>query len=320
MTPRRARAPATPTLDALARPSGTFAILALDQRESLRAIIAERTARRLDAVANEELRSFKVAVARALTPVASAVLLDVDFGLEPVLAARALAPGCGLIVAADALRQAPGRPVEDTALDERVDPAAAAASGAVALKLLVLWRGPSEADRIVDLAERFVRRCRLSGLLSVLEPVVRQPRDGTPGGSVTAGEWDREAAILEAAEALGSLGADLYKTEVPLHGRGDSGEITRRCGEIGERVSGPWVVLSQGVDLADFPAAVDAACRGGASGFLAGRALWTDSIGPGGGDGLTYRLESIARPRLAALADTVDRVGRPWSAAAGRAV
>lgn len=305
------------SLDRIARPSGTFAILALDQRESLRAIIGERTGRRIDAVGNEELRSFKVAVARTLTPVASAVLLDVDFGLEPVLAARALADGCGLIVAADALRQAPGQPVADTTLDDRVDPGAASRSGAVALKLLVLWRGPSEAERIVDLSRRFVARCRTNGLLSVLEPVVRPPRDAT-----STDAWDREAAILDAAETLGTIGADLYKAEVPLHGRGDRAEITRRCQEIGERVSGPWVVLSQGVDLADFPTAVEAACRGGASGFLAGRAVWTDSIGPGGRDELTQRLETIARPRLERLAETVDRVGRPWRtvAAASRAV
>jgi sulfofructosephosphate aldolase len=313
VTARRTRArtaPTAPTLDALARPSGTFAILALDQRESLRAIIAERTGRRLDAVANEELRSFKVMVARTLTPVASAVLLDVDFGLEPVLAARALAPGCGLIVAADALQQAPGQPVADTALDERVDPLVAAASGASGLKLLVLWRGPSEADHVVDLAKRFVARCRRNALLSVLEPVVRPPRYEAPG------KWDREAAILEAAAALGSIGADLYKTEVPLHGHGEADEIARRCSDNGSRVSGPWVVLSQGVEVGDFPAAVEAACRGGASGFLAGRAVWTDSIGPGGREELASRLEAIARPRLAALAETVDRLGRPWSGAA----
>jgi sulfofructosephosphate aldolase len=306
-----ARPAAAPTLDAIARPSGTFAMLALDQRESLRAIIAGRTGRDLAAVPDEELRAFKVAVAKTLTPVASAVLLDVDFGLEPVLSAGALAAGCGLIVAADALTQSPGAPVEDTNLDPRVDPATAAASGAVALKLLVLWRGPREAEAIASLSRRFVDRCRSGGLLSVLEPVVRLPR-----GESADGGWDREASILDAAEALGSIGADLYKAEVPLHGRAEPAELTERCRAIGERVGGPWVVLSQGVELEDFPGAVEAACRGGASGFLAGRAVWTDSIQPGRAEGLTRRLETIARPRLAVLGETVDRLARPWRAAA----
>jgi sulfofructosephosphate aldolase len=252
------RLTSVPTLDAIARPSGAFAMLALDQRESLRTIIADRTGRDHSDVGDEKLRAFKVSVARALTPVASAVLLDVDYGLEPVLDADALDPSCGLIVAADALTQEPGEAVEETALDDRVRPEWARARGAAALKLLVLWRGPDEASRVVDLARRFVARCREGGLLSVLEPVARPPRDG--------GEWDREAAILDAADALGSIGADLYKAEVPLHGRGDPARITAGCRAIGERVAGPWVVLSQGVDLADFPAAVERA-----AGVLAGR-------------------------------------------------
>jgi sulfofructosephosphate aldolase len=300
----------TPTLDALARPSGGFAILALDQRESLRAIIAERTGRPLSSVVDQELRAFKVAVARAVTPAASAILLDVDFGLDPVIDAGAIAPGCGLIVAADALTQAPGEPVTDTDLDERVEPRAAAANGAVALKLLVLWRGAADANRVDELARRFVAGCRDAGLLSVLEPVVRMPADSI------ANAWDRDEAILEAATALGSIGADLYKAEVPFHGRGDRDEIARRCAAIGQRVTGPWVVLSQGVELADFPAAVEAACRGGASGFLAGRAIWTDSIAAAGPDELERRLMSTARPRFAALAETFDRFARPWRSAA----
>jgi sulfofructosephosphate aldolase len=175
----------------------------------------------------------------------------------------------------------------------------------------VLWRGSREAEAIVSLGRRFVDRCRSGGLLSVLEPVVRPPR-----GESADGGWDREAAILDAAEALGSIGADLYKAEVPLHGRAEPRELTERCRAIGQRVGGPWVVLSQGVELEDFAGAVGAACRGGASGFLAGRAVWTDSIEPGGAEGLTGRLETIARPRLAALGETVDRLARPWREAA----
>ncbi|HEY3523669.1 MAG TPA: hypothetical protein VGK63_08190 [Candidatus Limnocylindrales bacterium] len=301
-----------PDLDALARPSGTFAMLALDQRESLRTIVAERTRRNVDAVTDDELRAFKVAAARELTPFASAVLLDADFGLDPVLDAHALAAGCGLIVAADALVQAPGGPVEETDLDDRVTAALAGGAGAAALKLLVLWRA-DEAAGVVDLARRFVSRCRSAGLLAVLEPVVRPPRQG----STDAESFDREAAILDAAEALGSLGADLYKAEVPFRGRGEAAAITAGCRELGERIRGPWVVLSQGVDLDAFPLAVEAACRGGASGFLAGRAIWTDSIGEGGGGALAERLAAVARPRLEALGGLVDRVGRPWREAPG---
>ncbi|MFL5757222.1 MAG: hypothetical protein ACJ77N_13105 [Chloroflexota bacterium] len=292
-------------LRALARPSGALAMVALDQRESLRTIVAERSGRELDAVSDGEIRRLKAAIAAAVTPHASAILLDTRFGLEPVREAAALAPSCALILAADELEQEPGMPVEETDLDEAVDVDAIDASGAVALKLLVLWRGEGSRPRLESIVLAFLDRCRRARVLSVLEAVVRPPR------GVDAGSWDREAAILDAAQALSPLGPDLYKAEVPLHGRGDQDEIHDRCIALDAAIGRPWVLLSQGVDVDDFPAAVDAACRAGASGFLAGRAIWTDSIGPGGEDELRSRLEEIAVPRLRQLGELVDRIARP---------
>src|SRR5690349_25044669 len=100
-------------LAALRRPSGAFAMLALDQRESLRTMIAGGP-RAADASAptDEDLIAFKVAATRALTPFASGVLLDVPLGLEPARMAGAIASGCGVLVAADRLTQAPRGPVE----------------------------------------------------------------------------------------------------------------------------------------------------------------------------------------------------------------
>src|SRR5256885_8925886 len=103
-------------LAALARPRGTFAMLALDQRESLRAMLVAARAEATD----EALSRFKVQAVRSLTPFASAVLLDVAYGLTAVRGAKAIAPGCGLIVAADTLQQQRGGAVEDTDVDEAV--------------------------------------------------------------------------------------------------------------------------------------------------------------------------------------------------------
>jgi sulfofructosephosphate aldolase len=44
-------------------------------------------------------------------------------------------------------------------------------------------------------------------------------------------------------------------------------------------VSGAWVVLSTGVEPAMFPAALTEGIVAGASGFLAGRAIWQDIVG-----------------------------------------
>ncbi len=52
------------TLDALARENGTFAMVAMDQRESLRTMLRERGQQATDA----EVERFKLAVARELAP------------------------------------------------------------------------------------------------------------------------------------------------------------------------------------------------------------------------------------------------------------
>jgi sulfofructosephosphate aldolase len=69
-------------------------------------------------------------------------------------------------------------------------------------------------------------------------------------------------------------------------------------------------VLSQGVDPADFPAAVEAACKGGASGMLAGRAVWTATLADADPTEL-LRTRSVSR--LQELGAIVDAHGRPWT-------
>src|SRR2546423_2962657 len=128
----------TTTLDALARPSGGFAMVAMDQRGSLRDMLAAHPGRASDDAA---LVGFKLAVARELGPLASGFLIDREYGFARVAAERLLPDSCGLILAVDALQQPPGGPVEETDLDPAVDPAAARAAGAGAAPPLPLWRG-----------------------------------------------------------------------------------------------------------------------------------------------------------------------------------
>jgi sulfofructosephosphate aldolase len=286
------------TLDALARENGTFLMVAMDQRESLRAMLAERHP---EPIEDERLVHFKLAVARELAPYASGFLIDRQFGFDEVVRQRLLPKTCGLVLAADAIVPEPGNPVGDTRLDPEVDAFAAAAAGAVALKLLVVWRDDGDRPRRLEMAGRFVEKACSAGLLSVLEGVVRGPADG----------FDREAAIVDSARELASVRPSLYKVEVPLHGRGDPAELERRCRKIDAVLDCPWVVLSSGVEPGDFPAAVEAACRAGASGILAGRALWRGVLGA---DDPTFLLRVHAAPRLERLAGIVDLYGRPWSA------
>jgi sulfofructosephosphate aldolase len=285
----------TISLDALARPSGTFLMVAMDQRESLRTMLVERHG---GPIGDERLAAFKVAVTRELSPHASALLVDSEYGwFHTIVADRLVAPSCGLIMAVDALEQEPGEIVEDTELDRTVDVEQAVAGGVVALKLLVIWRDDARRAHRRETAREFVELARAHGILSVLEPVVRVP------------EVDREGAIVEAASELGALHPSLYKCQVPFGGKGPAAEITRWSREIDAVLPCPWVVLSQGVDPADFPRAVEAACKGGASGMLAGRAVWMSTLDDADP---TRLLRQHSVPRLEQLAALVDAHATPW--------
>lgn len=285
------------SLTELARPSGGLAMVAMDQRESLRAMLGTLTPA---PVPDSDLTKFKVAVATELGAHASGFLIDRNYGFDEVLTRRLLPPTCGLILASDRLRHPPeGGPVVETSIDEEINPAHVRERGVVAMKLLLVWRPDANRDRRLEMAAEFVRRCTDAGLLSILEGVVRPTSDS---------DFDRQQ--LEAAAELGALRPSLYKAQVPRRGV-DQAEVGRVCERISATVPVPWVVLSQGVTIEDFPTALHTACHAGASGFLAGRAIWSDTLADP-----TPLLRSRAVDRLKRLAELVDRSARPWQEAA----
>ena len=288
---------------ALSRPSGAFAMVAIDQRESLRTMLRQTS----DTAASDlDIVAFKLAVLRRLSAYASAFLLDRDYALGPALAAGALRPGFGLIVAADRLIQEPGGPVDRTELDGSVFELAVAA-GATALKLLVPWDPAGGASHRTELVAEFVDRCRAAGVLSLVEGVVRLH----PGADEA---WLGTEGILEAARELVRHDPDLYKAQVPTLGNGSSDDIVAWSRRMTAIVGRPWVVLSSGVPPREFPRAVEAACRGGASGFLAGRAIWTGALPE---SQRVDQLEGVAAPLLVRLGAIVDKHARPWRLAIG---
>jgi sulfofructosephosphate aldolase len=283
---------AKPDLSALARPSGAFAMLAVDQREAMRAMFAEHQS---EPVSDEQVTGFKLAATRTLTPYASAVLLDKQFVLDRAIAERAVAPGCALIAAADEFIPSAEELVADVRIDAAVDPAYYRDRGVQALKLLVIYRPDGDPSPRISMVEEFVDRCRSNGLISIIEPVSRAP--------LTESDWDWNSGVLAAARELGVLGADLYKAEMPLRGEGSDDEVRAACAAITETVATPWVVLSSGVHRDRFARAVALACAEGASGFLAGRAVWSACIGAP--DPL-QALRQDAVGRLQLLCETVD--------------
>jgi sulfofructosephosphate aldolase len=278
----------------LARASGAFAMLAIDQRESMRAMFAEKQS---GPVSDQQLVDFKLAALRALTPFASAVLIDKPFAWDRAIADKVVASGCALIAAADRFLSGQDELIADVEIDETVIPAVVREDGAFAMKLLVIWRPDEPPEKRVALVDRFIDRCRKANLLSVIEPVSRRRRDKKP--------VDLNEGIVAAAVELGARGADLYKAEVPYHGAASEAEVRRACAKLSAAIRSPWVVLSSGVAADHFPTAVEWSCREGASGFLAGRAVWRGVIGQAD---VEKALAGDAATRLKRLGDLVDRV------------
>ena len=287
-------------LTKLARPSGALAMVAVDQREALRGMFAVHQSA---PVTDEQLTQFKVDVARELSPFASALLVDQEFGVDAIIDQKALVDTCGLIAAADLLVGPPGGAATDTAVDPDVDPLRMKDIGSVGLKFLVLWRNDESPDVRAKLVEDFNKLCAVSGLPSIIEIIVKPPMDASKN-------FNREEELIIAAREAATWKPDLYKAEVPFHGEGDLNLVTKNAERISEAIGSPWVVLSNGVKQPYFNDAVKACAMGGASGFLAGRAVWADIVGAAD---IPKALRDVSIPRLERLAEIVDTHAKPWS-------
>lgn len=252
------------TIDTFRDSRGNFSMLAVDQRESLRNMLGRASPGR--PIADSELVGFKVQACAALTPYASGVLVDRLYGLPAARTAK-----CPLILAADVLHSdVAGGPVTRAEVDHEVTAAVVDEFGAIALKMLVAWL-PDARDKAASLAQEFMDLCRRLEIIGIVEGVVR------PVDFDTWSDADKNAALVQAAQDLATSRPDLYKAEVPLFGAGTPPDIITTAQRITDSVDCPWVVLSSGVDADAFPRAVELSMAGGASGFLAGRAVWADA-------------------------------------------
>ncbi|MBX3030615.1 MAG: hypothetical protein KF809_10670 [Chloroflexi bacterium] len=290
----------------LARSSGGFAMLALDQRISLQSMFlsAGRPATSAD------LDAFRSLVLEAAEGHVSAVLLERGY-LGRLGITQWPADRPSLILAADDLHQELGSPAQDAGIDHDAV-TVAPALGATALKLLMPWMAGADEEthaRQAATAAAFVDAAHEAGLPALVEAIVH-------GGTQAGVQRATPDELLEAAAIL-SRGADVYKAQVPIHGGDAVADVTALAREMTAVVGIPWVVLSTGVPDARFPELVAASCRGGASGFLAGRAIWSRAV-PGTDVEDTRRLLEGSSDDLRHLAAIVDAEARPWTEATGR--
>ncbi len=288
-------------LDRIAGPGGIFAILAMDQRGTLRSMLDKAGRPSGDA----EMSAFKVDVIAALSPHASGVLTDVEYGVGPVRAAGALDGRAGLMIASERSPQPRWHDeYRNEYSPEQRGPRFVVEHGGAALKFLVRWRPdrpavegePDLAGEALDAVRRVVEDCRAQGLPSVIEPLVSlTPRD------------DAEAAhrlVIRSAELLAGLRPDLLKLEWPGDAAGCA-ELSKVCGHV------PWTLLSAGVTYEAFVERVLVAMDAGASGYIAGRAFWGEAVALTGAERQAF-LRDVAVPRMTKLNAAIAGHGRSW--------
>jgi len=117
-------------------------------------------------------------------------------------------------------------------------------------------------------------------------------------------------------------GVDVFKLESPVAadavpgvGGGDWQEIQAVFDEMGRLAGRPWVMLSAGAGKAAFRNILTHAYRAGASGYLAGRAIWLDAFGNfPDWDRIRTDLTSEAADYMADLNALTDADAQPWHA------
>jgi sulfofructosephosphate aldolase len=281
-------------------------MLALDQRISLQTMF-EAMGRPFG---DGDLDAFRDVVLDEVESHVSAVLLERGYLCRTAITRW---PGNrpALILAVDELQQELGSPAQDAGLDHEAV-AVAPELGAQALKLLMPWIAGADDEthaRQTATVAAFVEAAHGVGLPALVESIVH-------GGTRPGERLATPDELLGAAATL-SRGADVYKAQVPIHGGDSPADVTALAREMTQVVGIPWVVLSTGVPDARFPELVAASCRGGASGFLAGRAIWSRAVA--GADPVSTRaLLAGSAQDLDRLASIVDAEARPWTEAAGR--
>lgn len=295
-------------LTALSTPKGIFTIVALDHTTWFRQLFAPTAP---NDAPYEPIVNLKLDLVRSLAPHASAILLDPIYGLGPAIQTAALPGRVGLLsLLEDARFAAPG-PDHVTHLLEGWSVAKAKRLGADGVKLHCYYRydDPVRAPREEALLRQIIRDCETFDLPFFPEPLVY---DVEPGA--------RRRVIIENARRIAALGADVLKLEFPVDVRVEADERVWRaaCRELSQAIEKPWTLLSAGVDYETFKRQVRVACEEGASGFVAGRAIWQEA-GALTGEARRAFLETVATARLSELAEIAEACGTGWPQIYGRA-
>src|SRR5437588_915567 len=141
-------------LESVSDSRGVIGALAIDQRDALRKLFSAELKIEKHAVKREQLEEFKSVVVRALSPHASAVLLEPQYGLR---AAAQRASSCGLLMAYEVSGYDPDVPGRIPRLLEGWSVRRLMDAGAHCIKVL-LYYALSDAPEIMDRKRAWVER------------------------------------------------------------------------------------------------------------------------------------------------------------------
>src|SRR5579863_590396 len=315
-------------LQAVANSHGVIAAAAMDQRGSLRSSIAKDKGVDKKAVTSEMMSEFKEAVVRVLTPHASAILLDPEFGLN---AAKQRARGCGLLLAYEKSgydNTQPGR-LPDLLDDYSVRRIVAA--GADCVKIL-LYYSPSDPAPINEIKHAWVERigaeCQAADVPFFLEFVGYD--EGLDEKGIEFARKKPELVKRSMEEfSKPQYGVDVLKVEVPVNMayvagtrscKGDSAytrdqakEFFRNAAAVAKK---PFIYLSAGVSNETFSETLELAAESGTnfSGVLCGRATWKEGIPVYAKQGVKALEDWLSNQGVANIKNVNDRIvaAKPW--------
>jgi len=276
-------------LKAVSNEHGVIAAAAMDQRGSLQKSLAKEKG---SAVTNEMMEEFKALVTEVLTPHASAILLDPEWGLP---AAKRRAKNAGLLLAYEKTgydKTGPGR------LPDLLDHWSAKRlkeAGADCVKIL-LYYTPYDPKEVNETKHAWVERigdeCRANDIPFFLEFV------GYEEGADEKGvEYARKKPhiVTESMREFSKdrYGVDVLKVEVPVNMKcvegtksfgGEKAYTKKEAIELFHKAAHaatkPFIYLSAGVSNSEFSETLELAGESGVkfNGVLCGRATWKDGI------------------------------------------
>lgn len=298
-------------LQQIANADGILTMCAMDHRGSLRSMINEENPEQVDYA---EMVERKLELCSSLAEYASAVLLDPIFGAAQCISRGVLPKSTGLLISIEASGYSGQKEHRLTELLSDWSVEKIKRIGASAVKILLYYHPDLKqlASQQLDTVNIVAKECIEYDLPFLVEPV------SYPVGSEVSNPQEfakvKGQLVIETARDITSLPIDVLKAEFPadLHYQKDKSELIELCHQLDGSSQVPWVILSAGVDYEFFCQQVEIACRGGASGFLGGRAIWQEAMRIDDVRERVRYLTTVGTDRLKRLTEIASKYAVPW--------